>query len=283
MVWLLAPAAAQPPGVEESSRAKKAREALQKVYTLADGKVLRCVRPPFPPERKTYELAAFDITEELLDKHTNIGIWEWGGDNLRQASAISRPDAEGHPFFDVMKTLIHVQDSEVEGEGVADLQGLKTTADFIVRAGVSQDKMIDAVNALLQRDFKAHVKLHFEMVEREVLAASGTYHAEAPLGDGPRTPVQLFGKSQIEVDKSSKSMSGVDGLLDKVGQLSARQVKKEVTNPPQGGIWYAYDPVFRLDADDELTALLKHVTEQTGLTFKKEKRMVKVLFVDRTE
>lgn len=87
-------------------------------------------------ERKPYLLAATDMTEGIIDKQLKIQTWKWGGGKLRLDWAAFRPDDEGEPLSEVLPPLMDVRPCEIEGEGVADLQGLKTTADFIVRAGV---------------------------------------------------------------------------------------------------------------------------------------------------
>ena len=237
-----------------------------------------------PRNEKPTSSAPFRLPEQIIDKDIKIEIWQWEGGRLRELSGTIRPDGEDNPLFDILPPVTGLRPSDIDGEGVADLQGLKTTADFIVRAGIPQEKLIDALEGVLRRDFKARVKLHLRTVEREVVVASGTYHVEAPLGDGQRTPLQLYGKFPIGEGKGEKFSGGFAAMLDRIGVLSARQVVNEVKEPPEGNpVWCEYDPVFRLDSNEDTDALLKHVTEQTGLMFKREKRSVKVLFVDRSE
>ncbi len=94
--------------------------------------------------------------------------------------------------------------------------------------------MIDALEGVLRRDFKARVKLRMQKVEREVIVVSGTCRADAPLGDGQRTPLQLYGKFPIGEGKGEKFSGGFSGLFDRIGVLAARQVVSEVKDLPLG-------------------------------------------------
>jgi RNA polymerase sigma factor (sigma-70 family) len=263
---------------------EKALKDLEKVYSLADGEDLKCVLPPFPPERKAYLLPRV-ANEERLYKGLVIYTWKWSAKKLQAGWSTSRNDDKEHqPLIDVIPPLAGVRRCEIEGDGVALLEARQISADFIIREGTTEDRLIEGLGVVLRRDLKTPVKLSYREVEREVLVASGTFQTVPPLGESQRTPLLLYGKLPIREGQWLKTEDGYTGMLNQMGVLTNRQVINEVKDAPAGGrTWFEYDPVFRLDAKDDMKALLDHVTEQTGLTFKQEKRRVKVLFVEQTE
>ena len=77
-----------------------------------------------------------------------------------------------------------------------------------------------------------------------------------------------------------------DRFLNDVGQYIHRRMASGVLNPPKDLPQWAYNgglPGFEPDEEHDLANVLKHITEQTGLTFTEETRSVPVLFVERAK
>jgi RNA polymerase sigma factor (sigma-70 family) len=274
-----------PPQAEvKLTKAEKALNDLEKVYRLADGEDLKCFLPPFPPERKVYGLLqAGPGAERLYDGYV-IQAWKWDGKKLQNPWGAAHNDSENEPVITVIPALTGVRRCEMEGDGLALLEARRIRADFVLRKGAAQERIIKQLGVVLRDDLKTPVKLRYREVEREVVVASGTFQTVAPLGEAQGTPLLLYGKFPIREGQWLKAEGGYSGMLNQIGVLTSRQVINEVMDSgTEGMLWYEYDPVFRLDTKDDLSALLDNVTKQTGLTFKQEKRRVKVLFVEQIE
>jgi RNA polymerase sigma factor (sigma-70 family) len=274
-----------PQTVVKPTKAEKALNNLEKVYRLADGEDLKCFLPPFPPERKAYGLFQVGPDGESLYDGYVIQAWRWNGKKLQYPWVEARNDGGNALVIDVIPQLTGVRRCEMEGDGLALLEARQIRADFVIREGATQQRIIQQLGVILRGDLKTPVKLSYKEVERKVLVASGTFKTEAPLGDMQGTPLQLYGTLPIREGKWLKS-GGSDyrSMLDQIALLTGRQVINEVKDSQaHGRTWYEWDPADHLDAKDDMKALLDRVTAQTGLTFKQEKRRVKVLFVEQIE
>jgi RNA polymerase sigma factor (sigma-70 family) len=277
---------ANPPQAEvKLTKAEKALQDLGKVYKLADGEDLKCFRAPFLPERKAYGILQVGPGAERLYDGYVIQAWRWNGEKLQYPWVEAHNDGGNASVIDVIPQLTGVRRCEMEGDGLALVEARQIRADFVIREGATQQRIIQQLGVILRGDLKTPVKLNYKEVEREVLVASGTFKTEAPLGDMQGTPLQLFGTLPIRKGKGLKSgSSDYRGMLDQIALLTGRQVINEVKDSQaHGRTWYEWDPADHLDVKDDMKTLLDRVTAQTGLTFKQEKRRVKVLFVEQTE
>jgi RNA polymerase sigma factor (sigma-70 family) len=177
--------AANPPQAEvKLTKAQKALQDLGKVYKLADGEDLKCFRAPFLPERKAYGLTQeWPGAEGLYDGYV-IKTWKWDGKNLDEDWVEACRGGENAPIIDVIPTLTGVsRRCEMEGDGVALLAARKIKADFVIRKGATQERILKQLGVILRGELKTPVKLSYREVEREVLVASGKYQTVPPRGD----------------------------------------------------------------------------------------------------
>ena len=77
--------------------------------------------------------------------------------------------------------------------------------------------------------------------------------------------------------------SGWDGLFDRLGEYVGRQViADDAVSPPSRFVYYRLRRDRSTDPGDE-EAVMKKVSEQTGLTFARERRDVRMLWVEKAE
>src|SRR5947209_2701547 len=125
--------AAEPVASPETATQRKAREALQKVYALADDQVLKCFRPPFPPERNVY-LLSLGRTKYDVETLIRIQCWKQAGGRLKSWWATYSPETSEDPaLLDLMEPLTGIRRCEVEDAG--GLLDTKVRADFVILDG----------------------------------------------------------------------------------------------------------------------------------------------------
>src|SRR5262249_50828715 len=118
-----------------------------------------------------------------------------------------------------------------------------------------------------------------------VLVARGKYRS-TPLPKATQgTAVEIFGKT-FEVHGGGQGSFAE--FLGWVGMYTTRPVVSEVEEAPQGKLVWMVHRVFNFHEKEkldeaELKLVLQHLTEQTGLTFREDKRRVQILFVERQE
>jgi hypothetical protein len=185
----------------------------------------------------------------------------------------------------LLQTLIDVYPEEIEGD--ADLLKEPIKGDFIVREEVAAEKVVSRLEEILRKECRMPVKLAFREVERKVIVATGKY-AFKPLKQGRENEVEIYGKQLVENSGAGGGGGTFPEFLSWVGMFIERRIVGELDEMPKLRMSWNYHrrspstaEERREDTDPE--AVLKHVTEQTGLTFKEAKRKVRVLFVERAE
>jgi hypothetical protein len=183
-----------------------------------------------------------------------------------------------------------VGDSPQEIEGDPKLLQRPITGDFIVREGASREKVTSRLEEILRRECGLQLKLTFRQVERKVTVAHGRYRFTPLPGraaDQAENQIELYGK-QLYGDGSPGGGGDFRQFLKGTGLFLGHRVVGEVEGAPTAGMTWRYHR--RSPATEEQTkedtdpkGVLKHVSEQTGLTFKEETRRVAVLFVQRAE
>jgi hypothetical protein len=276
------PPAERAPKDVEPAEVQRARQAFHKVFGLAEGEVLKCILPPFPRERADYfdlVLKKDDYKPDKIAQPLRVQFWEWANGELRRAFAYWSVQ-DDVPLVSLLQPIAGILPSEIEGDGTG-LLDKHVQADFVIRKGAAKDKLLAQFAAILRRDFKVPVKLSYREVEREVFVARGTFPADKTLGS-PEKPVLIYGKKPPAKDEGFWANGGLDGLLNQLGLYVGKRIINEV-KPGAVPVTYAFRGEDRHQEGAEVKAVLDRVAEQTGLTFKPEKRRVHVLFVEREE
>src|SRR5262249_4079352 len=138
---------------------------------------------------------------------------------------------------------------------------------------------------LLRRECGLPLKLTFREVERPVLVARGKYrytpHPKATQG----TAIEIFGKT---FGYYGGGQGPFAEFLDWVGMYTTTPVINEVEAAVRGKlVWMVHRVVDFYQKENldeaERKLALKHLTEQTGLTFVEDRRRVRTLFVERKD
>ena len=95
--------------------------------------------------------------------------------------------------------------------------------------------------------------------------------------------VDLYGKRLLPDGDDLASGAGTfPAFLERVGQWIHRPVVNEVEGPPPERIcWFNHGSEVTRPEDHDESLMLQHLREQTGLTFTRERRRIRVLFIER--
>jgi Protein of unknown function (DUF3738) len=141
---------------------------------------------------------------------------------------------------------------------------------------------------IIQRVLRLRISLTFRRVERDVVVARGAYH-HAPQKGRRANEIEIYGKEVVPGGGGAGGGSGdFAKFLKWVGEWIGRPVVSEVEAPPKGWITWNYnrqEPSTEQTRreDHEEASVLQHLQDQTGLTFTRERKSIRVLFIERAK
>lgn len=241
------------------------------------------------PREKTHTLSKEERFKYISGTGLNVYIWDTGNLKLKSQGFGDEPSS----LFSVVRILTDLQNVDLGGNSRLWVN-TKLGGDFIIRKGTSTEDIIEGLGSVLNQDLKLQASLEFKKVDQEVYVARGTFQA-APPGPAWRRPEDksylIYGKEGPGPDKQhgEEDAGKFPDFLKAIGSRVGRPVLSDIKNPPQGSIgWRTY-----FDHSERTTwkdfprqfaknpqLVLKHVSEQTGLTFHEENREVRLLFLE---
>ena len=254
------------------------RDRFERRYALADGQVLKRVGPPYPPERADYLLAESRPWQND-SAHSEVFRWDGHLHSWAQSGACRLEDVLGSIVLDLRRS---------EFEGPADLLNLPVPGDWVIRPGPSKADGLLALEKILADELKTPIHFTPREVEREVIVAKGRYRFQA-IGD-------VAGERAVHLATDALNTTGGGGggsgslreMLDWIGDRTRRLVIGKTESSNEGVQWhdhlmYQVEEI-RAESDSGRglrRRLLENVSKQTSLTFREERRKVKVWFLAR--
>jgi hypothetical protein len=264
------------------------------VYSLGPQESVRLVSAPFMPERLTYQRWAEPGPRVRASRTPNGVILHQQGEKL-----LLWGQHHGKPpnLAFQLRSVTELDRPHIEGD--QQLLGRTLRADVVVRPGAPGHQVVGEFQTALE-GIGWPVRLDLQRVERDVLIASGQYNYQ-PLprwaaylhGRSPAIDVvEIFGsRPRQELDRGGGGGGDFEEFLDWVGDYVGNPVVAEgITGVPESIQWRngprlqepgkgRSDPL----PPGEAALVLRHLTEQTGLTFREGTRPVPILFVESTE
>ena len=289
----------------------------RKVYGLADGQAMKLVPgDPFPSCRDAY-LDEFDGLGKN-DRDKSLITFVAGGGRIAYRTGIlgaygwqkeqTRNGIEarlrGRQLWEVLDGGFRIAAPLLEADD--ELATTELYADLVVREKAPWDQVAKSLEAELGEKFQIAVAAAAREEEREVVVARGKY-VHKPREAKVNGVISLAARDLDPDDfRGTYSMLGSDpaGLFRSLGAHIGRPVidetdqaswKLKVRKGKESdiGAWtglrgYRYprrsrEDVRPVDGSAGRDAVLKHVAEQTGVTFATEKRKVWVLSVKKAE
>jgi RNA polymerase sigma factor (sigma-70 family) len=267
--------------LEEKQESKEITE-FHKLYALSKGIDVRRIAPPFHPTREAYYRQV--LSPQSIDAPPGAIYFRSTGDRLHHYAFMTTGD--GLPLSSVPHAMqLKLYPQQVEGP--KELLGTEIVGDFVVRMGASAEKVIPALEDILRKECGLPVKLSLREVDRKVIVVKGKYTARQREGQNDEG-IKIY--AQLRGDVPNGGGSGdFSEFLNCVGEFIGRQVidgGADLPNAPSFRWRYyerskATEEERRVDRNERL--VLKHLTEQTSLTFTEETRRVRVLLVERAE
>jgi hypothetical protein len=262
----------------------KALHDFLQLYQLGARQDLKRIEPPRPPGAAVWWKRKFPINGEGGPEALGAMVFRWHDpDRLTNLDGLFLSADEGYSIRNLPQAIgIDVDPAEIEG----DPELLKTaiTGDWVAREGVPAERMVDSLESILQRSLRLRVKLTFRLVDRDVVVARGRFRY-MPSPGRSRNEIDVYGK-QLVKDAAVPSTGEFPTFLKRVGGFIGRPVLNEVEAPPREPIsWFTHfrspftERMKREDHDE--TLVLQHVHEQTGLTFTREMKPIRILFIVR--
>jgi hypothetical protein len=268
---------------KDAAPEKGADDEFTKLYALPDGAVLKRVAPPYSDARQAYYRKLYEHRAKLVPEGPTNMFFRWKDGKLSNWGMHFGASASRVPTVVEMLAGIYRQDIDGHGELLEE----PITGDFIVREGAPAEKVVARLDEILRKECELPMKLTLREVERDVFVVKGRWKS-TPLAGRKENEVELYSKQLVPNSGAGGGSGDLARFLKAAGSFMGRRLVSEVEAPPKGEVsWYnnlhsPFTEEQRLeDTDPEL--VLKHLTEQTGLTFKEERRKVRILFVERTE
>jgi len=252
------------------------RLRFDKHYALVDGQILKRVGPPYPPERADYLFYRSSGGSADLERSE---VFRWEG-RLRSWGSMG-----ANSLQQVLGFVLKLGRGEFDGP--PELLNMAVPGDWIVRQGVSQTDQLKALEKILAEELKQPVHLTSRQVERDVIIAAGRYQFHA-LGGLPKERAVHLGTGAFPSDEGGGGSGSLRQMLDWLGDRIGRLVIDE-TEPSNATIEWrdhlartATEVASDTDSGRELLKrLLDNVSKQTSLTFRAERRQVKVWSVSK--
>ena len=257
------------------------RPKFNQLYSLAPGEVLKHVPTPFIPERNTYINIAHHqgtgvVAPSMEEIANSTGVFNFQLQPEWATMVYNRP----FDFLEVAQTLMGLRSSDFEGLGT--LGTLKMPGDWVRRPGTPTPACMAALQEVLARDFGRQVRFVPRTVERDLLVASGTVQIHSLPNEMGNDMVAIYVESRSNTHSAGFGMSAgpMNGLLGEIGELTGLRVIDETTPKGKQCSWHYYIKPGTILPSPTLGKVLKNISEQSGVSFKLERRPVEIWFVE---
>jgi hypothetical protein len=165
------------------------------------------------------------------------------------------------------------------------------TGDWIVRDGTSQAERMAGLERILRDQLNAPIHFERRTVEREAIVARGTYefHTNDDVLPSDRRSVNIYADT-ADPTGGGRTRGTLAELLGWIGdRLNMPVVNETETAGPARINWRDHRSSYLRDMPDgpekfaKVDMVLKHLAEQTSLTWTRERREVAVWTIERSE
>ena len=269
------PASKEPEATTAKDAAWQAK--FNRVYGLADGEVVKRIRPPFPPERTEFWKANDRKKRDAPDQMVLLS----GG----QFTFASRGWGQVDPLKSVLQSVMGWNTGDFEGP--ADLLAKPVPGDWVVRAGATEQEKVAGLLAILQRDVDPAITIEKQQqAARETIVARGKFEYQPHVDASGTNQVILFSDPYVAEDGGGGGAGTLAQFLNVMGNCAGVQVVDQVDRDRPamvswhtlGSCWLSARPKDP-DRSKKLDSLLKNVAAQTGLSLIREKQKASVWVV----
>ncbi|WP_339911355.1 M56 family metallopeptidase, partial [Symmachiella dynata] len=257
----------------------------EKLCALSKETALLRIAPPFPKSRLAYYRVKSPRQADAMPAGPDHMFLHWKDDRVL-TWGMSFSGGNGTNLRNAINMILLDYPQEIIwGDGLD--WRLPITGDFIVNTSASRPRVLARLEKLFNDQSEQKVSMKFRNIERDVYIARGEFKFKPINPD--RKKIEIYGERLNSNPPHDGGSSGsLKSFLDGVGRWIEVPIFGELDTPYKDQVRWHYTnsrgkegtEADRLQAKDP-KLILKHVTEQTGLTFEKEKRKVRTLVIER--
>ena len=254
-------------------------------YGLKPGRVFKRIGPPFPKSRMAFYRIRNAKQAASIPDGPGTMIFQWNNGEPKLANMMFDDATRGASLRGLLPVLCQIGPERLRGQ--RHLLDQHFPGDYTFDKSAPGEKIVTELNRVL-RDVKPHpVMLRLSEVEQDVYVARGTFKLSSTAHERGLVLIEdaLVGtaNSREEAIKLAHlaPRAHLGDLLNWVARSSGVVIVNEVKLPPKDRI--RFNTVLGTDLpgdDSDPQPLLESVSEQTGLTFMKEKRLQQMLLVE---
>ena len=232
------------------------------VYHLDDGQVLKLVSPPFIPERSRH--LKDRKLDQFGDMRNGTTVFEWQDGEANWNHWTGQPAT----VVNVLRACAGVPSYKLQMEEFDRMR--RVEGDWVIRQGASEADRVAAIARQIGIATEWLVYFKRQTMEREVFVAHGKYAPTAkPVEPGQPALIHLY------LDKhgqpNNHAVGNVGAFLVTLGETMDTEVIDETGDTAHDGVFWT-NHIPSGVAGEFREQMLKHVTEQTGITFTKDRR-----------
>ncbi len=268
-----APAVAPAPQVS----APAWRAAFDATYQLEEGEGLKCVAPPFIPQRHQYLLSIEPNLIGQADRVIKNQIYRFEWDD----GLVSKEQVAPRRFLELSSVIENVVGlGSYEYEGLAHLLNLPVTGDWIVREGAPTEQLLLNLEHIVQEQRQWSIGFVKQQVDAIVIRASGNYRFRALSERSTEESVHVYTGSvaNLSADVSQSNACGtVAHFLEDVAHRVGMRIVDDTPSSQLELCWVSHSSAQLRQRrnspslyNTQLASLLNNLTAQTGLSFRIE-------------
>ncbi|TWU12232.1 Regulatory protein BlaR1 [Symmachiella macrocystis] len=270
--------------VEELTQAELAVLAAEyeQLCALSKETALLRIAPPFPKSRLAFYRVKSPGQADAIPAGPDNMFLHWKDDKVL-TWGMSFAGGDGTNLRTAIRMLLRVYPQEIIwGDG---LESLNITGDFVVNTKASQPRILARLEKLFNDQSEQKLSMKFRDKERDVYVAGGEFNFKPIDPDNKR--IEIYGERlNTDPSRGGGGSGNVDKFLEWVGMWIEKPVLGELESPSKERVSWHYNLESSFNEEQRRQAkdpaiVLKHVTEQTGLKFKKEKRKLRTLIIER--
>jgi hypothetical protein len=271
---------------EGDEAAKPSDSKMVAPYLLRDGEALKRVFPVTKDARLPY----------IKKMNFPDGVQLMGGGKITIAFAFDKGEpspvqttyGNDLTLAGILEVAAKIEPCELDGDRT--VWATRLPGDIVFRSKATVEQTLESLQKILADELNLDVRFEVENLDRIVFIATGEFD---------RRFDDEFDKNNIQIcgDNKKSIMTRIGTFEEFLGSISyriGRRIVSDVRNRPKDNFswsiaidgssaeyWKEVPPNDIFTADAEL--VLENVSRQTGLTFKKTKRNVRIIRADRID
>ncbi|MEN6625638.1 MAG: M56 family metallopeptidase [Candidatus Sumerlaeia bacterium] len=255
----------------------KWKERFDSIYRLEDGRSLKRIGRPFIPERLEYYKFIMPGQAEAIPSGPDMWNFKWDG-SLRDRGASF---GSGFNLRSAIRYATGLNECEFTGPN--DILDIPDASDWIVREGAPIGQRLKEFESIVAKDLGRNIHFEKKTVDRDVIVVRGKYKLQLEPGADKNDGVFVYVDRLTKNDGAGGGGGGFDSFLkDLESHLNIRVIDESDTVNT-----VAVNYTLCRDSDQQsinsdpakIDRLLKNLSRQTSLEFKKERRPVEVWFI----